>query len=226
MRASRIRLLNLAEEGDKRAERVLRLLEHPEQTLNSRAARAARVPDDLGDAARHRARAERSAPRASRSASCIEIIVVFTFSEVAPKTFAVQHTERAVLARLGAARVRHAVPAVARADARVHRARQRRAARARACARGPFVTEEEILTMADVAAPGGVDRDRGTRAHPLDLRVRRHRRARGDGAAPRHGRGRGRRDGRRGDPHRDQRRQVAAARVRRDAPTTSSASCS
>ena len=43
--SSRIRLLNLAEEGDKRAERVLRLLEHPEQTLNSvllRAARAAR----------------------------------------------------------------------------------------------------------------------------------------------------------------------------------------
>ena len=35
VRASRIRLLNLAEEGDKRAERVVRLLEHPEQTLNS-----------------------------------------------------------------------------------------------------------------------------------------------------------------------------------------------
>ena len=35
VRVSRIRLLNLAEEGDKRAERLLRLLEHPEQTLNS-----------------------------------------------------------------------------------------------------------------------------------------------------------------------------------------------
>ena len=34
-RVSRIRLLALAEEGDKRARRVLRLLEHPEQTLNS-----------------------------------------------------------------------------------------------------------------------------------------------------------------------------------------------
>src|SRR5437868_5119534 len=34
-RASRIRLLAREEEGDKRARRVLRLLEHPEQTLNS-----------------------------------------------------------------------------------------------------------------------------------------------------------------------------------------------
>ena len=57
--------------------------------------------------------------------------------------------------------------------------------------------------MADVAADEEVDRARGARAHPLDLRVRRHRRARGDAAAPRHGRGRGRRDGRGGDRARD-----------------------
>src|SRR6476469_8681175 len=34
-RVSRIRLVALAEEGDKRARRVLRLTDHPEQTLNS-----------------------------------------------------------------------------------------------------------------------------------------------------------------------------------------------
>src|ERR1700745_1500953 len=34
-RVSRIRLLTLEEEGDKRAARVLRLTEHPEVTLNS-----------------------------------------------------------------------------------------------------------------------------------------------------------------------------------------------
>ncbi|HYL51405.1 MAG TPA: CNNM domain-containing protein, partial [Acidimicrobiia bacterium] len=34
-RVSRIRLLALEEEGDKRARRVLRLLAHPEETLNS-----------------------------------------------------------------------------------------------------------------------------------------------------------------------------------------------
>src|SRR5438477_3544634 len=34
-RVSRIRLLALEEEGDKRARRVLRLTEHPEVTLNS-----------------------------------------------------------------------------------------------------------------------------------------------------------------------------------------------
>ena len=53
--------------------------------------------------------------------------------------------------------------------------------------------------MADVAADEEAIETRGARAHPLDLRVRRHRRARGDAAAPRHGRGRGRRDGRGGD---------------------------
>ena len=36
VRASRIRLLNLTEEGDRRAERVLRLLERPEQTRKNR----------------------------------------------------------------------------------------------------------------------------------------------------------------------------------------------
>jgi len=35
VRISRIRLMNLSEEGDKRADRLLRLLEHPEKTLNS-----------------------------------------------------------------------------------------------------------------------------------------------------------------------------------------------
>ena len=34
-RVSRIRLLALEEEGEKRARRVLRLMEHPEKTLNS-----------------------------------------------------------------------------------------------------------------------------------------------------------------------------------------------
>ena len=58
---------------------------------------------------------------------------------------------------------------------------------------GPFVTEEEIRTMADVAAERGRHRGRGAQAHPLDLRVRRHRGARGDAAAPRHGGGRRRR---------------------------------
>ena len=42
--------------------------------------------------------------------------------------------------------------------------------------------------MADVAADEEVDRARGAQAHPLDLRVRRHRRPRGDAAAARHGR--------------------------------------
>ena len=44
----------------------------------------------------------------------------------------------------------------------------------------------------------GRDRDRRARVHPLDHRLRRHGRARGDGAAARHGHARGRRHGHRG----------------------------
>ena len=68
--------------------------------------------------------------------------------------------------------------------------------------------------MADVAASEDVDRARGAAADPLDLRVRRHRRARGDAAASRHGRGRRRRHHRGGDRARHRARVLAAARVR------------
>ena len=95
--------------------------------------------------------------------------------------------------------VRHALPAAARAVTRGLIGLANVVLPGKGLKQGPFVTEEELRTMADVAADEDVDRARGARAHPLDLRVRRHRRARGDAAAPRHGRGRRRRDGRRGD---------------------------
>ena len=58
---------------------------------------------------------------------------------------------------------------------------------------GPFVSEEEIRSMAEVGSEE--DRSRkGEGADPLDLRVRRHDRPRGDGAAPGHRRDRGRQD--------------------------------
>ena len=88
---------------------------------------------------------------------------------------------------------------------------------------GPFVSEEELLAMADVAAEDEVI-ERGAGAHRVDHRVRRHRRPRGDGAPPRHGHratadSRGRRHG-----GRDRSTATAASRCAARASTTSSAS--
>ena len=62
----------------------------------------------------------------------LQIVLFFVIGEVAPKTFAVQHTERAALARHAAAVVPHELRAAALALDAAHRHRQRRAPRARA----------------------------------------------------------------------------------------------
>jgi len=150
VRASRIRLLNLADEGDKRAERVLRMLEHPEQTLNS--VLLVLLASQMISATLLGTVLEPTFGSAGVAAGMvIEIIVVFTFAEVAPKTFAVQHAERAVmrvspllafLTRFGPLRV------LTRGFIGLANV----VLPGKGLRGGPFVTEEEILTMADVAA--------------------------------------------------------------------------
>jgi CBS domain containing-hemolysin-like protein len=150
VRVSRIRMLNLAEEGDKRAERVLRLLERPEQTLNAvllvvlacqmvSATLLGTLLDPIFGAA------------GVALGILIEIIVVFTFAEVAPKTFAVQHSERAVMAVSGLLSFLTRFPPL-RVLTRGFIGLANIVLPGKGLRRGPFVTEEEILTMADVAA--------------------------------------------------------------------------
>ena len=186
VRASRIRLINLAEEGDKRAERVLRLLERPEQTMNT--VLLMLLACQMVSATLLGTVLEPSFGVAGVALGIvIEIVVVFTFAEVAPKTFAVQHAERAVMTVSGLLTFVTRFPPLRRADARVHRARQRRAPGQGIAAR-PVRHRGGDPHDGRRRRAGSGDRDRGTRAHPLDLRLRRHRRARGDGAPPRHGR--------------------------------------
>ena len=188
------------------------------------AAHAARVPDDLGDAARHRARTELRCGRGRARHGDRDRRGLHVRGGRAEDVRGAAHRTRRD-GRVGSALVPDTVPAVARADARVHRSRQRRAA-GQGTPAGPVRHRGGDPHDGRRRRTGGGDRDRGTRADPLDLRLRRHGRARGDGAAPRHGRGRRRRDRRRGDPRRDRGGQVAVARVQRDAPTTSSVWCS
>jgi putative hemolysin len=149
-RVSRIRLLALEEEGDKRARRVARLLEHPEQTLNSILLLVLGCQmigaTLLGTVLE---------PSLGASGIAIgiftEIFVVFTLFEVVPKTFALQHSERTALAISPLlAFVTRFWPL--RMLSRLFIGFANVVLPGKGLRHGPFTTEAEILTMADVAA--------------------------------------------------------------------------
>ena len=149
-RVSRIRLLALEEEGDKRARRVLRLMEHPEETLNSILLLV--LGCQMIGATLLGTTLEPALGAVGVAVGIVvEIFVVFTLFEVVPKTFALQHSERAALlvspllvfvTRFWLLRV------LTRGFIGIANV----VLPGKGLRHGPFVTEEEILTMADVAA--------------------------------------------------------------------------
>ena len=156
----------------------------------------------------------------------LEIFVVFTLvrSRAEDVRAAAQRTGGA--RDLAVARVRHALLAAARAHHAWFIGIANVVLPGKGLRHGPFVTEEEILTMADVAAEeAAIETEERELIHSIfefgDTVVREVMLPRTDMVAVE-----GRRDGRRGDRDRDRGRQVATARVRRDTPTTSSGSCS
>jgi CBS domain containing-hemolysin-like protein len=150
VRMNRIRAIALEEEGNKRAHRLVVMLEHPEQTLNVVLLMV--LVSQLTSATLIGVLLEGSAGTLGVVIGIVlQIVLFFVIGEVAPKTFAVQHTERAALALtpmlwfltnfaplrwlssllIGIANV--VLPG-------------------RGLKQGPFVTEEDLRTMADVAA--------------------------------------------------------------------------
>src|SRR4051812_33794737 len=147
---SRIRAIALEEEGNKRAGRLVSMLERPEQTLNVVLLMV--LIAQLTSATLIGVLLEGTAGTLGVVLGIVlQIFLFFVIGEVAPKTFAVQHTERAALALtpmlwfltnfaplrwlssllIGIANV--VLPG-------------------RGLKQGPFVTEEDLRTMADVAA--------------------------------------------------------------------------
>ena len=147
---SRIRLMNLADDGDKRAERLLRLLDRPEQTLNSVLLLV--LACQMISATLLGVVLEPTFGAAGVAVGILlEIVVVFTFAEVAPKTFAIQHSERAAMAVSGMLTFLTRFRPLALLT-RGFIGLANIVLPGRGLRGGPFVTEREILTMADVAA--------------------------------------------------------------------------
>jgi putative hemolysin len=149
-RVNRIKAVALEEEGHRGSRRLSRLVEQPERFLN---------PVLLLVLVCHMAAASLVTSLAERRlgaaglvvAIAFEVVVIFVFAEVVPKTWAVQHPERAAL---------FVAPAI---HAIVNFLPIRLLARAliglaniitpgKGIKQGPFVSEEELLAMADTAA--------------------------------------------------------------------------
>lgn len=150
VRMSRVKAMALAESGSSRARRLLVMLERPEQTLN--VVLLVVLVSQLGTATLVGVLLEGVGGWVAIVVGIVvQIILFFVIGEVMPKTFAVQHTDRAVLlatpmlwffTRFPPLRwVSSALIGVANI-----------LLPGRGLKEGPFVTEAEIRTMADVAA--------------------------------------------------------------------------
>jgi CBS domain containing-hemolysin-like protein len=150
VRMSRVRALALAEDGSKGARRLASLLEHPTETLNSvlllvlvtQLTSATLLGVLLGSLA---------GTLGVLLGVVLQVVVFFVVGEVAPKTFAVQHTDRAALAVSGfLSAVTHFPPLRLLSRSLIGLANV--ILPGKGLKEGPFVSEEEIRTMADVAA--------------------------------------------------------------------------
>jgi CBS domain containing-hemolysin-like protein len=149
-RMSRIRAMALADDGSKRAAKLARMLERPERTLN--VVLLLVLVCQLTSATLIGVLLEGSAGALGVViAIVVQVVVFFAIGEVAPKTFAVQHTERAALAVTPMLwSLTNFAPLRVVSNGLIGVANV--VLPGRGLKQGPFVTEEEIRTMADVAA--------------------------------------------------------------------------
>ncbi len=150
VRMGRIRAIALAEDGNKRAARLAQMLGRPEQTLNVVLLMV--LIAQLTVATLIGVLLEGTAGALGVVLGIVlQIFLFFVIGEVAPKTFAVQHTERAALALTPMLWfLTHFAPLRWLSNLLIGVANV--VLPGKGLKTGPFVTEEEIRTMADVAA--------------------------------------------------------------------------
>ncbi|MGH8977960.1 MAG: hemolysin family protein [Acidimicrobiia bacterium] len=149
LRMSRVKALALEEQGERRAARLAHMLERPERTVNAVTllALAAQLVTSylLGILFGG------SAWWIVALSLVLNVFVFFVFAEAAPKTWAVQHTDAAALRTSGFLRFVTDFPPI-RLIVRGLLGFVNTILPGKGLKKGPFVTEEEIRQMADVAA--------------------------------------------------------------------------
>ena len=209
----RARAAALVEDGEKRAAALVRVLDQRERVLNP--VLFVLLTCHLGAATIVAVLIayNRWETPGVVAAFVVELIVIFVLAEAVPKTYACSPPTAALFvapARAGDRSDRAAAVGRPAADRRGQRDHPWQGSGGRAA-----VSEEELLALAGVAVENARDRRRGAQAHREHDRVRRHRRARGDGAAAGHGDGVVGFQGRRRDGDRDPQRLQPVAGLRR-----------
>jgi CBS domain containing-hemolysin-like protein len=150
VRMNRIRALTLEEEGRKGAKRLLALMEKPETALNLvllflliTQLTAATLVGVLVEG--------RFGGYGVLVGTVVEVVAFFVLAEVAPKTYAVQHTETAALRVAPLLWVITHFPPL-RLLSRILIGLANVILPGRGLKEGPYTSEEEIRTLADVAA--------------------------------------------------------------------------
>ncbi len=153
-RMNRIRALALEEEGRKGAARLAQLLEHPERTINSLLLLV--LVSQLTTASLLGILLERQFGATGVVIGLVlQIVLFFVIGEAAPKTYAIQHTDRAALA---AARPIKALAGWGplRLLSRGLIGLTNVLLPGKGLKRGPYTSEEELLAVADLAVEDAV----------------------------------------------------------------------
>jgi putative hemolysin len=165
-RMSRVRALALEDEGRRGAGRLARMLEHPERTLNVVYLLALFCQLTTGSLVGF-VLSRVVGPWGFAIGIVVQFVVFFVVGEVAPKTYALQHTDGAVLRNSGLLAFLSSFPPL-RWASRSLIGLANLIIPGRQPKEGPYVSEEEIRTMADVAAEEeSIERDERKLIHSI-----------------------------------------------------------
>jgi putative hemolysin len=165
-RTNRVRIMALADQHRRGAGLLLRLIEHPERTINPvlfmlllcnlvAATLVGVVSADLFGGL------------GVAVATVFEVVVIFIFAEAAPKTWAVQHPEKAALLSAPVVATLVRIPPL-RWLTQALIAASNFFTPGKGIKQGPYVSEQELLAMADAAAQDDViEREERTLIHSI-----------------------------------------------------------
>jgi CBS domain containing-hemolysin-like protein len=165
-RTNRHKVMALAEQHRRGAGLLLGLIEHPERTINPvlfllllcnlvAATLVGVIASDLFGAL------------GVAVATVFEVVIIFIFAEATPKTWAVQHPEQAALISAPVVAVLIRIPPL-RALTRALIAVSNFFTPGKGIKQGPYVSEQELLAMADAAAQDEViEREERTLIHSI-----------------------------------------------------------